>query len=203
MLAPHAKTTIAIEPNNNMQEWGKRGNGQLQIRWDFGHAERTGLPCESADLISMASSLHWADFDKAMVEFHRVLRPGGRFCALWNTRQIEANPLLAEIEATLRAMVPDLKRVSTGRSEFCNTLSAKLRDCGIFKTPIYLEGMHLENMSPERYLGIWRSVNDVRVQAGEKSFQKFLRFVHQKVKGMRYIEAIYQTRAWCARVMKT
>jgi len=203
MLAPHAKTTIAIEPNNDMQKWGIRDNSQLQILWKFGHAEHTGLPDESADLICMASALHWADFNKATAEFNRVLRPGGRFCALWNTRQIDANPLLIEIEATLAAMVPDLDRVSTGRSAFCNKLSARLSDCAIFETPIYLEGIHVESMSPERYLGIWRSVNDVRVQAGEKRFQKFLRFVQQKTKGLRYIEATYQTRAWCARVTKT
>jgi ubiquinone/menaquinone biosynthesis C-methylase UbiE len=202
MLAPHAKTTIAIEPNNAMQKWGIRDNAQLKILWNFGHAEHTGLPDESADLICMASALHWADFNKATAEFHRVLRPGGRFCALWNTRQIDTNPLLIEIEATLGAMVPDLIRVSTGRSPFCNTLSARLSDCPIFETPIYLEGTHVEYMSPERYLGIWRSVNDVRVQLGEKRFQKFLRFVQQKTKGLRHIEATYQTRAWCSRVTK-
>ena len=99
-------------------------------------------------------------------------------------------------------MVPDLKRVSSGKSEYCNTLSVRLRNCGFFNAPIYFEGMHVEKMSPERYLGVWRSVNDVRVQVGEKRFQKFLGFVHQKIKGLNYIEATYQTRAWCARVMK-
>ena len=203
MLAPHAKTTKAIEPNNDMQKWGVRDNTLLEIQWNYGHAENTGLPDESADLICMASALHWADFNKATAEFHRVLRPGGRFCALWNTRQIDANPLLIEIEATLGEIVPDLNRVSTGRSAFCDALSTRLNDCAIFETPLYLEGTHVENMSPERYLGIWRSVNDVRVQAGEKRFQKFLRFVQQKTKGLQHIEATYQTRAWCARVTKT
>jgi len=202
MLAPYAKTTIAIEPNNDMQKWGVRDSALLHIQWNYGHAENTGLPDESADLICMASALHWANFSKATAEFHRVLRPGGRFCALWNTRQIDANPLLVEIEATLGAIVPDLNRVSTGRSAFCDALSTRLSDCAIFETPLYLEGTHVESMSPERYLGIWRSVNDVRVQAGEKRFQKFLRFVQQKTKGLRHIEATYQTRAWCARVTK-
>ncbi len=49
----------------------------------------------------MASSLHWANFDKACDEFHRILRPGGVFVALWNPRFIEANPLLVEIEAQI------------------------------------------------------------------------------------------------------
>jgi SAM-dependent methyltransferase len=52
-------------------------------------------------IVRMASSLHWANFDKACDEFHRILRPGGVFVALWNPRFIEANPLLVEIEAQI------------------------------------------------------------------------------------------------------
>ena len=64
----------------------------------------------------MASSFHWADFDKACDEFHRILRPGGVFAALWNPRLIEANPLLVEIEGEITQLKPDIKRVSSGRS---------------------------------------------------------------------------------------
>jgi hypothetical protein len=49
----------------------------------------------------MASSFHWADFELATKEFSRVLRKGGRFCALWNPRLIEVNPMLVEIEMYL------------------------------------------------------------------------------------------------------
>jgi ubiquinone/menaquinone biosynthesis C-methylase UbiE len=45
----------------------------------------------SVDLVSMASSFHWADFDTACDEFHRILRSGGVFVALWNPRLIEVN----------------------------------------------------------------------------------------------------------------
>jgi hypothetical protein len=54
-------------------------------------------------------------------------------------------------------------------------------------------------MTPERYLGAWRSVNDLRVQLGEKQFDAFLDFVEQRVGGQRLIEATYLTRAWSAR----
>ena len=65
----------------------------------FGRSHR--VADGSADLVSMASSFHWADFDKACDEFHRILRPNGVFVALWNPRFIEANPLLVEIEAQI------------------------------------------------------------------------------------------------------
>jgi hypothetical protein len=52
-------------------------------------------------IVRMASSLDSTDFDNACDEFHRILRPGGVFVALWNPRFIEANPLLVEIEAQI------------------------------------------------------------------------------------------------------
>jgi len=53
-------------------------------------------------------------------------------------------------------------------------------------------------MTPERYIGPWRSVNDVRVQLGEKQFAAFLEFVAQRVAGERSI-VTNLTRAWSAR----
>ncbi len=39
------------------------------------------LPAEdaSADAIVVAQAFHWFDVPRALAEFHRVLRPGGRF----------------------------------------------------------------------------------------------------------------------------
>ena len=45
-----------------------------------------------------------------------MLRPGGRFVALWNPRMIELNPLLVEIEQEITRLNPEVKRVSSGRS---------------------------------------------------------------------------------------
>jgi hypothetical protein len=53
-------------------------------------------------------------------------------------------------------------------------------------------------MSPERYLGAWRSVNDLRVQLGSDKFDTFLAFVEQRIAGLKVIEATYLTRAWSA-----
>ena len=80
------------------------------------------LADNSCDLLSMASSFHWPDFDKATKEFYRVIRPQGVFVALWNPRYIEANPFLVEIENILKPMMPKMKRVSSGRSVFCSEL---------------------------------------------------------------------------------
>ena len=54
-------------------------------------------------------------------------------------------------------------------------------------------------MTPERYIGAWRSVNDVHAQLGEKQFAAFLEFVAQRVAGERSVVTTYLTRAWSAR----
>ena len=104
-------SVVAVEPNDDMRGQGIETSRGTDIIWRKGSAEATGLPGGSADLVSMASSFHWVDFDKACDEFHRILRPGGVFVALWNPRFIEANPLLVEIEAQIARLKPDIHRV--------------------------------------------------------------------------------------------
>lgn len=192
-------STIAIEPNDEMRAFGISDSATTNIRWLPGSAEHTGLDDQSCDWLTMASSFHWADFDAATLEFHRVLRPGGRFTALWNPRLIEENPLLVEIEAHLNTLRPNIKRVSSGRSGITETLTEQLWASPFFDDVVYLEGRHTIEMSTERYLGAWRSVNDLRVQLGPERFGQFLTFVEHRIADIGVIEATYLTRAWSAR----
>ena len=120
----------------------------------------------------------------------------GIFCALWNPRLIEINPLLVEIEDYLNKLKPTIKRVSSGRSGITKTLTEDLNNSELFEDVIYIEGRHSINMSKERYLGAWKSVNDLQVQLGRSKFTDFLNFVEQKINKLEYIEATYLTRAW-------
>lgn len=198
-LASRNIDVTAVEPNDAMRKEGENQNGALDIKWLKGSAEATCLPDNSVDMVCMASSFHWTDFNLAVREFDRILKPGGLFMALWNTRRYEVNPLLMEIETYLKTLVPEMKRVSSGRSEFCANLSDRLRACDQFEDVLYLEGQHAEAQTPERYIGLWESVNDVRVQAGPERFARFLDFIRKKTKNLQVIEALYLTRAWIAR----
>ena len=109
------------------------------------------------------------------------------------------NLLLVEIEEHLNTLRTDIKRVSSGRSGITDTLTEKLWDSPYFEDVVYLEGRHVIEMSKERYLGAWRSVNDLRVQLGSEKFDIFLEFVENRLKGLDVIEATYLTRAWSAR----
>jgi ubiquinone/menaquinone biosynthesis C-methylase UbiE len=192
-------SVVAVEPNDDMRAQGMRTSHGTDIVWRQGSAEATGLPDKSADLVSMASSLHWADFDKACGEFHRILRPGGVFAALWNPRFIEANPLLVEIEAQIARLNPDIRRVSSGRSGITERLTEMLSAKSQFAEVLYFEGRHSLRQTPEQYIGAWRSVNDLQVQLGPELFLEFLNFAQKRTAGLTTIETTYVTRAWVAR----
>lgn len=193
------RSLTAVEPNEDMRFHGEADSQGLPIQWLEGSAENVPLNDNSCDWLSMASSFHWADFDRATAEFHRVLRPGGRFVAIWNPRLIEVNPLLVEIEDYLKSLKPDLKRKSSGRSGITEGLTQRLWDSPYFNDVVYLEGRHVIEMSPESYIGVWKSVNDLRVQLGEAGFARFLAFVEERIQDETMISATYLTRAWSAR----
>ena len=189
----------AVEPNDDMRGEGIRVNADYDIHWHAGSAEQTTLDDQSVDWVTMASSFHWADFDAATREFHRVLRTEGRFAALWNPRLLEVNPLLVEIEEHLNTLRTDIKRISSGRSGITDTLTEQLWASPYFEDVVYLEGRHVIEMSKERYLGAWHSVNDLRVQLGPEKFDDFLEFIEKRITGLDVIEATYLTRVWSAR----
>lgn len=193
------RSVTAVEPNADMRAKGVADCSDASIVWSAGRAEAIDLSDGSADWLSMASSFHWADFEMAIQEFYRVLRPSGWFTALWNPRFIESDPLFVEIEARLGELQPNIKRVSSGRSGITETLTERLWASKYFDDVVYLEGRHTIEMNPDRYLGAWRSVNDVRVQLGPKKFESFIRFVEAKTADLKIIKATYITRAWSAR----
>ena len=193
------RSTIAVEPNSDMREMGASCQTVQAIDWRDGTAEKTGLMDSSVDLLSMASSFHWADFELAVREFWRVLRPEGIFVAIWNPRHLDPGSLLSGIEDYLYSLKPELQRVSSGRSGFTENLEEQIRLSGLFSDVVFIESKHEIKMSPARYLGAWRSVNDVRVQLGQSGFDKFLEVVEERTRDLDYVPAVYQSRAWVAR----
>jgi vacuolar-type H+-ATPase catalytic subunit A/Vma1 len=69
----------------------------------------------------------------------------------------------------------------------------------LFKEVLYLEGRHIQQQTPEQYLGAWRSVNDLQVQLGPKLFEEFLDWTQKRISSVKSIETTYLTRAWAVR----
>jgi SAM-dependent methyltransferase len=199
LAARKLHSVTAVDPSDEMRRHGGLTADKNDIVWRRGTAEETGLPPNAYDLVSMASSFHWADFDRACTEFQRILRPGGRFVALWNPRMIELNPLLVEIEQEANRLKPAMQRVSSGRSGLTERLTEMLWARHGFEDVVYLEARHSATQTPAQYLGAWRSVNDLRVQLGSDLFNKFLEYVERRTSGLSEIQTTYLTRAWAAR----
>lgn len=198
MLAPNLRHVNAVEPNDEMRRHGECDCAGLRISYSRGTGESTGLATASVDLVTTASCFHWMDFEPTLSEFHRVLRPAGRFTALWNARLIEEGSLHAEVEGKIAELAPEVTRVSSGASGITSNLTERLLQSGLFGDVVYMEGRHSEARSPAEYIGVWESVNDVRVQLGEHRWARFMDFVRARVGSLAQIDTTYRTRAWSA-----
>ncbi len=187
----------AVEPNDAMRMEGIRLSVDCEsFKWLKGTAEMTGLPDQCVEWVLMGSSFHWTDASEAMKEFYRILKPGGFFTAIWNPRNIKTSKLHMNIEEIIYNEVPDMKRVSSGLTVTTEEMIEKMCGTGMFENIVYVEAPHSEVMSKERYLNIWRSVNDIRVQAGEEGFQKIMKKIEDRIKGMEEIKVPYCSRSW-------
>lgn len=198
MLDARGLTGFAVEPNDAMRREGEdlRLPGFI---WRAGSAEMTGLEDESVDFVTMASAFHWADAPRALAEFHRILRPGGALALLWNPRDIARDRLQADIEGDIAMIAPDIRRKSSGAAAYTDGLDDTLLAGGLFHDLVTLEAAHIEEMSAARHLGAWRSVNDIRAQAGEEKFAEIMAAIEQRLAGREYVAVRYRTRAWFIR----
>lgn len=191
---PHS--IIGVEPNEDMLNAAKKDSLDLDINWLQADAEKTNLPSSSADLISMASSFHWTDFETTLAEFHRILKTNGYFVALWNPRNLTNNLLLLEIEDFLFSLKPDMQRVSSGSANSTEILMNKLKGHYKFNFTLYLEADLDRELTPAEYLGVWDSVNDIKFQLGPEKFEQFMTFIEDKTKDLKTIRVSNTTRAW-------
>jgi SAM-dependent methyltransferase len=109
---------IGVEPNREMREAGERLLGQhAEFRCVAARAEATTLDAASVDVVVAGQAFHWFDFDRARVEFLRILRPSRRVALIWNVRRQEATPLMADYEALLDRYGTDYRQVTHQRTD--------------------------------------------------------------------------------------
>lgn len=194
---------FAVEPNTAMREEGQRVFAdKKEFIWSAGSAEETNLKESSVSWALMGSSFHWTDSELAMKEFYRILIPGGFFTAIWNPRDIESSELHKRIEEAVYSEVPGMKRVSSGKGISTEEMKEKMLCGGYFKNILFMEAPHMENMTKERYMNTWKSVNDIQVQAGEEGFQRILDKIEKIIQDMDQIDVPYRSRAWTVQSCK-
>jgi len=154
-----APRIIGIEPNDDMRnaaEKTKAGN----VVFQRGYSNETGLPDESADIVTISQAFHWMDIPSTLEEVFRILKPGGVFavydcdwppCVDWMVEQAES----ALIRKCNAVMPPALK----------NDKDAHLRrmnEFGRFKFIREVVCHSVEPCTPERMIGIAASQGSVQ-----------------------------------------
>ena len=72
-----AENIIGIEPNDDMRKTAEKNVGSERVVFKKGVSNETGLQSGCADVVTVSQAFHWMDIDSTLLEFHRILKPGG------------------------------------------------------------------------------------------------------------------------------
>jgi SAM-dependent methyltransferase len=151
LLLENGNHVFGVEPNAEMRQAGEEYLANYPNFTSLaGAAEETSLPDHSVDLITCAQAAHWFDRDKALSEFHRILRPGGYLVLIWNDRRIDATAFARDYEQLLLKYGTDygeVKRRDKASTEFFGSINHKKRVLRNFQDLDYagLEGRLLSS----------------------------------------------------------
>ena len=106
LLVEGGAEVVAVEPVAAMR--AALGRALPEVSVLEGTAESIPLAAASVDAVTVAQAFHWFDADAAIVEIHRVLRPGGGLGLIWNVMGSDPEWLAAlrELVHGIRGSVP-------------------------------------------------------------------------------------------------
>jgi SAM-dependent methyltransferase len=112
LFLDNGNTVYGVEPNANMREAAAEFLKAFpNFRNTDGTAENTTLSEASVDFVIAAQAFHWFHAEKTRAEFQRILKPGGYAALIWNERQLDTTPFLAEYEQLLLKFANDYTKV--------------------------------------------------------------------------------------------
>ncbi len=152
-----ARQVTGVEPSGPMRAIAQQRAASLPDQDNFsvvdGRAEDTGLPAESADIVTASQAMHWFDPDRALPEFARLLRPGGVLAAY----DCDWPPCVDwETDAAYVAFDDRVRELETGRG---------------LRPPYAGKGRHLETITGS---GLFRFTTEVALLSREQGDAKRL-----------------------------
>lgn len=192
LLAQSGCQTTAVEPSEAMrsalesQSWVK----ETGTRVVSGLAEATGLPSQSADLITWAQCFHWFDAPRATEEAARLLRPEGMVAALWNQLDVR------------RPWVHRLTRIMRSGDVLARQRPPSLGSQFTDPTPTVIEWTDVRTPEEVMDLGRTRSSYLRASPSGQTKMQQNLRwYVYERLGFYPHelIELPYRTFIWTAK----
>lgn len=194
-LAAFGCRVDAVEPNDAMRANGSRRTAHLpQVKWSEGTGEASGLAGADYDFVTFGSSFNACDRPKALVETHRLLKPGKYFACLWNHRDLD-DPVQKHIEDIIKSRISGYG-YGTRREDQTDIIAAS----GLFEDVRPVEGKILWKQDIGDVVRAWESHATLQRQAGS-SFGNIIAEIKNYLQslGPDYIEIPYTTRAWIAR----
>ncbi|MCM0675503.1 class I SAM-dependent methyltransferase [Micromonospora phytophila] len=157
-----------------------------------GSAESLPLPDGAADAVLVGQAYHWFDKERAHAEIARVLRPGGTFAPIWNTRDESVG------------WVARLSRIADLRDTAGN-LVEKTTDFGPAFGPVELaEFAHRTTLSPEEVIGMlhtrsyWLTAGPAERERVDRELRELFA-THPDLAGRETVELPYKTLVFRAR----
>jgi len=144
-----APRIIGIEPNDDMR---KAAPSASSITYQKGYSNQTGLPDESADVVTISQAFHWMDIPSTLEEVWRILKPGGVLavydcdwppCVDWVVEQAEGTLVLK-----CDAINPAVRR------NYKDAHLKRLKEYGRFRFVKEIVCHNVEPCTPERMIGI-------------------------------------------------
>jgi len=170
LLAPRAKTVLAVEPNAEMRlaaaEYCKDA---LNIAVIDGSAEATTLPDSSVDFITAAQAFHWFHLDESKTEFRRILKAGGKVALVWNVRDV-ITPFGREYESVVKQHC--LEYLGSGGGSTENLAYRLLFRNGKFDYRIFPNDRRIDL---ETLIGYSLSTSYAPVSSGDENYAGFIK----------------------------
>jgi ubiquinone/menaquinone biosynthesis C-methylase UbiE len=112
LLLSQFKKVFAVEPNLEMRSYAEKTLAQYPNFFSMNSdAEKTMLPSDSIDLVTVAQAFHWFDRQKFLLECRRILKPTGYVAIVWNKR-LTNTPFLNIYETLIRTYSTDYNEVN-------------------------------------------------------------------------------------------
>ncbi|SCG52861.1 class I SAM-dependent methyltransferase [Micromonospora inositola] len=157
-----------------------------------GSAESVPRPDGTADAVLVGQAYHWFDKERAHVEIARVLRPGGTFAPIWNSRDDSV------------AWVAKLGRIADLRDHAGN-LVEKITDFGPAFGPVELAVFtHRTTITPEEVIGMlhtrsyWLTAQPHEQERIDRELWQLFA-THPELAGRETVELPYRTLVFRAR----
>lgn len=154
---------VGVDPSLKML----RTLSRLELSGACGMAEAIPVRSSWAHVVTAAQAFHWFDYEHALPEIHRVLKPGGHLGLIWNLRDERAHWVeeLSKIigsEDAMSATIGDRERFGDDPSQ------GALRESSLFSDIEHRVFEFRQDLTREELLALVRSRSYVAIMPDDE-----------------------------------